>query len=392
MRFLLGLTSTVLALGVGCHVLTGVSDLDVRGSGGAGGATGGAGGQGAQTTAGAGGSATGGQGAQGGGGNPPTGGGGTGGEPECVLPSECPGIDKDCEIRSCDGGMCGTTDIPEGGPCFNTPDEVCDALGKCVECITAAQCDGAEVCHPSNRCVPATCINNMLDPGETGVDCGGPDCVECPNGEPCLVPSDCESVFCDLNGGGGGQGGAPAMGVCAPCSNDGDCAGDEYCDPADNGGTCKPKGGLGDPCGGDNQCLSGQCPSDDSVCCDDACGSDCEACLMVKTGVADGTCAQVLDWTDPDDDCSGFETCDPVGGGACDLKPLGISCGGDDECDSDDCADGVCCESSCSGTCRACIEIYTGKVDGDCTDILVGLDPYNECPGMDACDGDGACE
>ena len=43
---------------------------------------------------------------------------------------------------------------------------------------------------------PDNCSNGMLDGDETGVDCGG-SCGPCGDGEPCLVPADCQSQVCD---------------------------------------------------------------------------------------------------------------------------------------------------------------------------------------------------
>jgi hypothetical protein len=51
------------------------------------------------------------------------------------------------------------------------------------------------------------------------------------------------------------------------------------------------------------QCLSGHCA--DNVCCDVACTSPCQACVAAKTPSANGTCANIDDNTDPDEECSG---------------------------------------------------------------------------------------
>jgi MYXO-CTERM domain-containing protein len=50
------------------------------------------------------------------------------------------------------------------------------------------------------------------------------------------------------------------------------------------------------------------------------------------------------------------------------------------------CADGVCCDAVCDGTCARCD--LAGAI-GACTAIAEGSDPDEECP--DACDGAGAC-
>ena len=45
------------------------------------------------------------------------------------------------------------------------------------------------------------------------------------------------------------------------------------------------------------------------------------------------------------------------GGNVClEKKPNGDPCGGANECQSDFCTDGVCCESACVGSCETCNE------------------------------------
>jgi hypothetical protein len=80
-------------------------------------------------------------------------------------------------------------------------------------------------------------------------------------------------------------------------------------------------------------------------------------------------------------------------------KPLGAPCGAGTECGSGSCADGVCCQSACTGVCEACnLPLATGV----CTSIPNGGDPPAAragCPTMPQagcltdgkCDGLGAC-
>jgi hypothetical protein len=74
------------------------------------------------------------------------------------------------------------------------------------------------------------------------------------------------------------------------------------------------------------------------------------------------------------------------------LKGNGMPCSGGNECMSTFCADGVCCNNACTGTCQACTAAKKGGVgsDGTCGNIAQGLDPDNEC-GPFTCDGGGAC-
>lgn len=43
------------------------------------------------------------------------------------------------------------------------------------------------------------CENDVLDPNETDIDCGGIKCPKCWNGKSCLIDSDCFSLYCNSN-------------------------------------------------------------------------------------------------------------------------------------------------------------------------------------------------
>ncbi|MBN2015545.1 DUF4215 domain-containing protein [Candidatus Dojkabacteria bacterium] len=70
----------------------------------------------------------------------------------------------------------------------------------------------------------------------------------------------------------------------------------------------------------------------------------------------------------------------------------GQGCSAGSECSSGNCVDGVCCNSTCTSTCRACD--VTGSV-GTCTNVPNGQDIDNECGatecGTGTCNGSGAC-
>ena len=210
----------------------------------------------------------------------------------------------------------------------------------------------------------------------TNDDCANEICIE---GVCCAT--DCSTSTCfscvDVNTSAGD-------GTCAPvlAGNDPlvDCPANNTCDGA---GVCKLVNGQ--TCAAGSECALANCI--DTVCCENVCGGLCDACSMAKTGVADGTCAPVSAGTDPDDDCTNG-VCD--GGSACDWDN-GVACGGDDECVSVHCADGVCCDAACDQTCEACVLSKSGAADGMCTPIPANADPDTECPGQ-ACDGGGACK
>jgi hypothetical protein len=71
---------------------------------------------------------------------------------------------------------------------------------------------------------------------------------------------------------------------------------------------------------------------------------------------------------------------------------LGSTCSRDNECKSDQCVDGVCCNSDCTGECEMCLEAHTGEADGNCAPIIAEQDPDDECPPFHTCNGAGDCE
>jgi hypothetical protein len=172
-------------------------------------------------------------------------------EPECTpeTVSMCPGApDKRCGAPTCIEGVCGVAFKPgpiasqKAGDCKQS---VCDYSGKvveeedasdyyddgaectfdmcvdgsaqaievipivcpdtgegycsegmCVQCLEHSDCNADELCNPNSwRCEPFTCINNMVDPGESDEDCGG-ECVPCDSGKNCTGNTDCRSNVC----------------------------------------------------------------------------------------------------------------------------------------------------------------------------------------------------
>jgi hypothetical protein len=82
------------------------------------------------------------------------------------------------------------------------------------------------------------------------------------------------------------------------------------------------------------------------------------------------------------------------------LQAPGTACSLGVECDTGHCADGVCCDTACSGACRSCLAAKKGSgQDGTCGNIVAGSDPDDECPALvpstcgtsGACNGAGAC-
>ncbi len=163
--------------------------------------------------------------------------------------------------------------------------------------LTPATCSSENV----NVEIPPSCIDGLLNEGESDIDCGGP-CAQCSDGKNCGIANvNCSSGVC-------------SAGKCQPAScTDGVKNGSEV--DADCGGTC----GLcsdGKTCAEATQCRSGVCKS--GVCqaasCSDAvkngneldvdCGGSCGPCGFGKTCSGNADCANGV--------CAGYICRPPV--------------------------------------------------------------------------------
>lgn len=285
------------------------------------------------------------------------GGGGSGGVP-CGAAADCPGVDSECQRRTCEGGRCGLDPAPrgrpaaeqvpgdckarvcdgqgavieldderdafaDGDPCSadvcvagapeNPPapattvcggadapgGRYCDGYGACVECLAAGDCL-SNVCV-ANRCVAPGCGDGVTNGAETDVDCGGADCVPCADLSACLADPDCQSGRC----------------------RDGRCTASSCSDGAKNGAETDVD------CGGPacSPCATGEGCAVDGDCLGDRCSGT--TCLPSCTDVAR----------------NGAETDVDCGGPACVGCAAGMRCAA-----GRDCLSGVC---SAAGTCAA---------------------------------------
>ncbi|MCC6528358.1 MAG: hypothetical protein IT373_37280 [Polyangiaceae bacterium] len=278
-----------------------------------------------------------------------------------------------------------------GGPSTCTSDAQCATGDICEQhlcvpgCTSEQDCTGGETCN-QYHCVPASCADGSLDGSETGVDCGGPDCIPCGVGLGCTAALDCTTLFCEPTG-TGGAGGAPSAGVCAPCQASADCDGapGTYCVQ----GWCVLQKLVGEACTAHEQCASGFCPGDDGVCCTTNCTGGCEACTAAKTGGADGTCGPIAVGTDPDAECTdeGAASCGVAGTG-CNGNAAAPACtlyAADTPCAAAVCADGAATPAlGCDG-------------DGTCVSVApTSCAPYAcNSAGTDcllACQSDADCD
>ena len=59
------------------------------------------------------------------------------------------------------------------------------------------------------------------------------------------------------------------------------------------------------------------------------------------------------------------------------MKANGLPCAQGNDCESNRCVEGVCCDGQCNGNCESCLAIYNGGVDGTCGFITAGLHQAN---------------
>jgi cysteine-rich repeat protein len=116
--------------------------------------------------------------------------------------------DDDGCPADCSGGGCGDGFVEVGEACDDgNGDDTDDCLGNCqpASCgdghvhVGVEQCDDGnlkegDMC--SNACNFTGCFDGSKNGNESGVDCGGPDCGDCPLGETCGSNFDCNASIC----------------------------------------------------------------------------------------------------------------------------------------------------------------------------------------------------
>ncbi len=202
-------------------------------------------------------------------------------------------------------------------------------------------------------------------------------------GTVCIGNADCatgfcvDGVCCDTSCTGSCQSCAVTgkIGTCAPVrsAEDDTCTGTSICNPS---GLCRRD--IGETCSGSSDCATGNCV--DGVCCGSA---SCGTCLSCGVAGSLGSCTPMPRLTeDADSGCTGASTCNGVGD--CRAKN-GQACVAGADCASQQCVDGICCESACTGTCYSCNQ--PGKL-GTCAPLDHAEDPIAAIP----CAGSAFCE
>lgn len=321
----------------------------------------------------------------------------------CVVPADCAGTDDFCKTRICNGGTCGYaftamgTDLPTGQTAGNCRALVCDGQGNTVN-----NPNDTDLPMDGNPCTKDVCTvgvpSNPAEPSNTpcGTDsvCNGSGACKKSDGTTCTGAGDCLSGYCvegyccnsactqtcracNISG---------SLGVCTVVPvgySDDSCPSPQSCDGTTGAGSCVNKFPIGYACTLSSQCSNGLCV--DGRCCSTACTGTCQSCNVAGSA---GTCTNIPSGQEDGALCSGANSCDGLGN--C-KKDNGQTCATNAECVSSSCVDGVCCNTSCLGTCQACD--VTGSV-GSCSNVPSGQeDPVatTACTGVNSCNGSGLC-
>ncbi|HEY3358552.1 MAG TPA: choice-of-anchor D domain-containing protein [Polyangia bacterium] len=338
-----------------------------------------------------------------------------------------------CAPYLCGGGVSCASACSSDNDC--AAGTYCDRNGSCVAqkaqglaCNVAAGQDcrvaGCRACGSAGGCVDGYCCNTTCAGGECDV-CNGAalgfggavngTCFNAPTTYP-GNPS-CSPYYC----GGGAT-------CAATCTGDANCIAADYCD---NTGHCAPRKAQGNACNTTTDCKVAGCRECttaggcvDGFCCDTACnGGACDVCngAALGFGGANGTCAIApLGYAGSpacgtaylcngasascpvtctsDSQCIAGDYCDSTGhcvpqkaqGNSCDTT-ADCKVPGCRECGSaGGCVDGVCCDTTCTGTCMAC-NVATHV--GTCWNIpLGGTDAVNCAAPTYVCNGSGGCK
>ena len=337
---------------------------------------------------------------------------------QCDANAHCDGT---CVLDVTNGGSCDETSDCASGYCANgfccTGGDCCAAAGNCPASYTRApSCDSTVTCQGTKDV--AVCVGSVC-----GTTVAVNDDVACVAGTVSKVCGPYPSVVCA----GGVNQSEPQCATA--CANDGQCDGNAYC----RSGACVADEPDGGSCEDDAECVSSHCRN--GICCSggDCCRnpSDCRADLYAAVPSCEntGTCqggrkdpvcvsnvCNIGPRVDDDSGCGGVEAnlCGPypsafctsalaqgspvcasgcTGQSGCDAgaycavdgtcrpdQSAGGSCTTNVECANGlTCVDGVCCTSSCAGGCRRCD--LSGN--GTCTFVGSGLDPDDECNGVE---------
>jgi hypothetical protein len=317
-----------------------------------------------------------------------------------VLLAACVDLTPPKELRGRDGSRYG--ELPDG----ESPEDV-GSVGGLEDAFEPTE-DADELDGPDLH-TTGDAPSSLPDGEAVPPDVTPPDAPLLTNGSRCVMGRECQSGLCVdkfcCN--------SVCNGTCQACDvagSEGQCtpikAGDDPDDECDTqaistcgrDGSCDGLGGCRKyPVG--MTCASGSCSGSTetgaSTC--SATGSCVAATPKMCPGghtCVNGSCASMCT---ADTECQNGFYCDA--NKTCQVKRVaGVACTGNNQCASNFCADGVCCNIACDQTCYACD--LPGSV-GTCNPIPDGMErgAAPECPAQDmsscgrqgGCNGRGAC-
>jgi MYXO-CTERM domain-containing protein len=149
---------------------------------------------------------------------------------------------------------------------------LCNGAGACQLYASGTQCDDIGTCaSETSRYIPDTCN-------------GTGSCVD-KGSQACSTGYSCQAGVCNTQ-----------------CTSDAQCASSYWCDTVSK--VCVADRTSGQSCARDAAC-TGNANCVDGVCCNSACTGTCRSCLKNQTGLsADGLCGDILDDTDPANECT----------------------------------------------------------------------------------------
>ena len=314
----------------------------------------------------------------------------------------------DPECPSAAPNTCNGTGLCDGaGSCTLYPENTVCGASSCAGLVenTPRTCDGQGTCRDSQLvdCAPflcstgacqTSCDPTQSDSCETGHQCVAQSrsgvttgiCGQRKNGQTCTDASDCESAVCvdgvccestcagacrscNLPGSPGrcldvASGAPDPRKTCqdkgaSACSTNGLCDGQGACQAYPSGTSCGSQSCVGGAYNPPSTCnASGQCVASRSRTCNPfACNGD--ICFTSCSTSAE---------------CATGEFCIS---GSCGLKPRGAECATGKDCTSGLCAQGVCCDTACTGACMACDLTASA---GTCTAVADRApDPQGKC-------------
>jgi len=285
---------------------------------------------------------------------------------DCLTAADCPTSSSVCYEPTCSFGSCTTAPAPAGTPLPASQQNkgdcrtyVCDGSGS-----TTSQADPTDIEDDGNTCTSEVCSGTTPTHPKlpAGTACGTNGEV-CSSSGICCTPTTCAAASKQCGSMSNGCGQVIDCGSCASgqvCTTSGQCCTPKTCQ---SGVSC---GNISNGCGGTIAC--GACSAGDTCS-----GGTCGCANGYKSG------------SETDVDCGGLY---------CGKCILGQKCLAGSDCSSGFCADGVCCDTACAGNCRACTSIKTGVTTGTCANTTDGTDPDNECPysAASTCGTTGFCK